>query len=199
MDQEKKKYEEILLDCYKENQKSLDKAIFIISWGAIGFLLYKNSYLTENLSIFSLIGFFVTVTVHIASLKLGLSGCDKSLSEKKLDKTRGIKLIETSKTLDEIKLYLFAFSVILMVCSRIFFKNQSEDNMSKKERFTVTPPKSMIENQKVNSPSESGKLEKWVPHPPKSVMPESKPPVDPPLSNNSENSKNPSNSSSSSE
>ena len=121
---QKKEYQKLLIDLYKENQSFLNKAIFSVSILAIPFLFEvlskKSDYLPASILLgISLFGFCGVIVLQISSLKIARDGCEKSLEDKQESQKDGEKLFDKARKRDIWKEWFFAFSLILTASALI--------------------------------------------------------------------------------
>jgi|GEM_PF-6441827 len=161
------KYNELMLELYKENQSFLNKAIFGVSTLAIPFLFNalnedNHSLLVSIILCLSLSGFFTVIMFQIKSLKAARNGCDESMQQNDSAVENGEVLFNKARLLDIWRERFFIGSlglIVMALFTGVIEKEISMSNNSKTIKMversneksiqnSFTPPKASVSEQK---------------------------------------------------
>ncbi|WP_068084863.1 hypothetical protein [Polycladidibacter stylochi] len=141
------KYQELLIDLYKENQSFLNKALFSVSTLAIPLLFkaildYSENIKAQCMMALSLIGFVIVVTLMIISVRFAKEGCDKAIGGDTVCAKNNFDKARRTDKYAEIVFVISLFIILTAVVISVVMKGQ---NMSDKKLLneSFVPPKSI--------------------------------------------------------
>lgn len=133
---DKKKYRELLIKYYTENNSFLEKAIFTFSAGALSVLIGFSNKIHSNLYVIAICSFVLTLFLQLIAAWISKKGCDKALDKEHPE--NGDSWFDISETINNIFLALFILSVSLAGISILTNNNENKVNQQKASQYEQT-------------------------------------------------------------
>lgn len=144
----KKEYKDLLIKYYTENNKFIENGVFVVTSGAITFLLGYSEKINQNCMFFyicCIAMFIVTLSIQLYSAHVSKQGCDKGLDDSQADEAQ--KEFQKSEKLGNIFFITFIISILLTSTMVIInsIKTQ-EENSNKFDNNSVIEQSLKIDN-----------------------------------------------------
>lgn len=129
---DKKQYNELLLDCYKENCNNIEKWVFEGSIGALAITVgLSGNIQPQYFWIFgtAIILFVITVILQLVSAHISKEGCDYELDDKGKFQKKARDCFSSSEKINKIFSCTFVIAVIVLAIAIMCNNYETKDNL----------------------------------------------------------------------
>lgn len=129
---DKKQYNELLLDCYKENCNNIEKWVFEGSIGALAITVGLSGNIQPQyfwIFCIAIILFVITVVLQLVSAHISKEGCDYELDDKGKFQKEARECFSYSEMINKIFSCTFVLAVIFLAVAVVFNNYETKDNI----------------------------------------------------------------------